>query len=1242
MDPARLADIRAGTDTLVKKCGSGYLIGPRLVLTARHVVADDAGDFPRIQVRLGHPRHTGAQTSPILARVCWQHPDLDVALLRLERPTQAGTVRWGRLTGTEPVTYSGMGFPRFARYDDTERGIEQLGGTIRPWSTGPGGCHVLDQDAAPEPHHGRYRDDPDHHNAKQEDRLWPGASGTAVLHGGLVLGVMILDDRLFGNKRLHARPVHDFVTDEEFASLVRADTGISPITEPVELAGLTDVITTDLRKAPAETPGSLLAAAAEVVRFHPRPDMLDRLTTWRDDPTLHFSVALITAEGGQGKTRLAREFARTTTTGSQGETHLPPESPHNVTRPDWAVAFTVKPPPQPLSDDQHRTRAHRLADRARTLATPVLVICDYAEAHPGFVDALIEALSTASPTHPVRVLLLARTPGAWWTGITDLLGEPAAPHWPLPPLGDTETDRHDLYRAAVTDLAEALPNLPQPAIGHPPRHPWPRLAADLSTTPPTLPSTSANALTLQMTALLDLLHAATGQERTLTTRPEHQLVVHERDYLKRVAATCGLFDPGVLSTATSPHVRHRQSWHALERCVAALILLGPCDTSTARSLAALATPSHPGPGHTGDILYWLGSLYPPPNQSLALGHIQPDRLAEHLLGDILTPPPAGEPFRPDHTGLPAEIAALVNDLETAQSSLFTLIRTATHPPFTDTVTKAITDVITTHPDPFATAAPLLAVASGHRSLLLPGLQALATDNPEALSHQISLANDLLPDTSISLARFNTTVTEVLTTLYRDLTGLDRDAYLPGLAGSLNNYGIRLADIGQHTEAVPVSEEAVRLNRELTRLNRDVHLPDLAGSLNNLANRLAETGRRTEALPVSEEAVRLNRELTRLDRDTYLPGLAMSLNTYATALAETGRSIEAVPVSEEAVRLRRELTLLNRDAYLPKLAISLNTHTNVLSGVGRNVEAIPVSEEAVSLYRQLTEINSDAYLPDLAMALHNHANILAQIGRHSEALPISEEDVNLSRELTRLNRDAYLPSLALSLHTQANILAQIGRLPEALLISEEALDLYRELTRLNRDAYLPHLAGSLNTHANVLALVGQHPEALSVSEESIGIRRELLRTNHNAYLPDLASSLNNHAISLAEAGHQLEALRISKEAVRLYRKLTRLNRNAYLPELVRSLRNHAIRLTSVGLRHEAKRISEEVTRLRREVARLNRNAYLADHTQSLMMRAAEQLRDAYGEDVTAFRETFRKITGQDIPAWLEEAPPNHEE
>jgi len=93
-----------------------------------------------------------------------------------------------------------------------------------------------------------------------------------------------------------------------------------------------------------------------------------------------------------------------------------------------------------------------------------------------------------------------------------------------------------------------------------------------------------------------------------------------------------------------------------------------------------------------------------------------------------------------------------------------------------------------------------------------------------------------------------------------LVALNRDAYQPDLAVSVNNLANRLAEAGRWAEALATAQEAVDLCRELVALNRDAYLPNLAGSVNNLANRLAEAGRRADGLTAAQQAVDLYSEL----------------------------------------------------------------------------------------------------------------------------------------------------------------------------------------------------------------------------------------------------------------------------------------------------------------------------------------------------------------------------------------------
>ncbi|MEU2855213.1 hypothetical protein [Streptomyces syringium] len=179
-------------------------------------------------------------------------------------------------------------------------------------------------------------------------------------------------------------------------------------------------------------PARLLLARQGVVSFTGRSAELARLGEWRDS-TRPVSVLLLHGPGGQGKTRLAAQFAA-----------LSREAGWDVLQARHASD------PAPVGS---------AASRAGTAGRGVLMVADYAERWP--VTDLLELMQDAARQegHPARVLLVARPAGVWWQPLANRLDRMglAAQRLRLRELADDPiTSAGDLFAAAREQFAAAL------------------------------------------------------------------------------------------------------------------------------------------------------------------------------------------------------------------------------------------------------------------------------------------------------------------------------------------------------------------------------------------------------------------------------------------------------------------------------------------------------------------------------------------------------------------------------------------------------------------------------------------------------------------------------------------------------------------------------------------------------------------------------------------------------------------
>ena len=978
--------------------GSGYRLGGRLVLTARHVIApalDEAGG--RVLVR---PVGTGGW---LPARVEWADADADAALAVIEdegwrAPTGESVLRWGELAGSDPVPCAAVGFPWASARPDRMRDTAHVYGQLAPLGQ-LRQCRLDFDVASASP------------SAREGGSPWAGMSGAGVIADSHLVGVITVDPARYQG-RLVAVPTGPLLADVGFRAVLAAH-GVRAEAVPVggdwhlRLRGGQAV-----SLAPAYRPVSrrfrpalstLLRPEHGLVPFLGRQSVLDQITSWCQGPP-GTPVLLVTGGGGSGKTRLGREAC---------------------------VQMLVAGWDAGLADDTRRDGA--ATDRLRR---PTLLVVDDADLRTGLISALVDYLRWDDAGPPVALLLLARDARDWWDRLVrqkeldDAYTGLDLDRHPIP-----AADRAEHFRRASGAFA---------AYGGPGARPADPPTAELDD------PAYADPLLIHIAALLRTVDMPTtpppgpGRDRAhgddLTAG---QLGMPVRHRLLR--GLCERERTRWRELGVESHLSFNPDLPLADQVVALATLTAATDLACATSLLA-ALPNQAEVTRIGAeaLAAWAHRLYAGPGY---WNPLRPDLLAEQHLADTAQLPAlaaaaarlaAGQPWE---AGLltwllaeltraapnqPAVRAALNELLAAALPRIVHLAITTGHPELADLASLALQ--LTPRPD---LAAPLADQMPQH-SVRLAALAATLTSQqvtqyradaiggePDAASRVAASLNNLAfqladlgrPEDALAA------IQEAART-YRELAAASPDAFRPDLANSLNTLALRLADLGRPEDALAASEEAARTYRELAAASPDAFRPDLATSLNTLALRLADLGRPEDALAAIQEAAGTYRELAAARPDAFQHGLAMSLNNLSLRLADLGRLEEALAAIQEAVTIRRELAAARPDAFRPRLANSLNNLSLRLADLGRLEEALAAIQEAVTIRRELAAARPDAFRPDLATSLNNLAVHLGDLGRPEDALAAIQEALTIRRELAARWPDAYQHELEQSLRVAA--------------------------------------------------------------------------------------------------------------------------------------------------------------------------------------------------------------------------------
>ncbi|MEV0419360.1 tetratricopeptide repeat protein [Streptosporangium canum] len=895
--------------------------------------------------------------------------------------------------------------------------------------------------------------------------------------------------------------------------------------------------------AAGESVAGLLRPERGAVAFAGRVEELKSLTGWcRDEVAC--PVWLLTGQGGVGKTRLAL--------------HLAESLPFM----EWKFLQV-----QPGQEVAAVLAAGQMNQR-------VLLLVDYAETRSELADMLagVARLEAAGDADRLRVLLVARQAGEWWTeldtesyAVRDLVARTSMLE--LAPALDTERGDLQVVEEALPFFAAARGcSVPQIAVTF--------------NSAERLPVLVLHAVAL--VAVLDEEQGTAGGRAAADLGVLDRLLGHERRLWDKTARRAGV---GV-------------DLAVLQQVVAAVaLLLSPQDhdEKAIRAVVRRAPDlARADDARVGAVVRWLQQVYPGGGERVEA--LQPDLLAErHVVNQFIKS---------------SELARLcLADLTSTQTerALTLLARACNHQEEAQEILAPAVDKSMPHRINQIVSVALQGGAHVGRALY-QSLQrkVLAYDELEQITNAI-------PSDSSSLLEADRLVVKRILSEYFDTMEINRKAYWYRALGALDFKASNLDDALTHTALALdlYASETLSPSHDVMELSRIAH---------NLGTVLSQKGRGDEGVKFLREAVKIRRQIVHLSGEFQVE-LAISLINLSSGLRP---SEESLALAREAVQLLEVSPKEHPGKYQAELAGAKLGLASRLDDRGLRTDALEQAKAAVSIYRKVIADSPDIHQYNLASALLNQGNYLEEIGYQRDAIASIEEGVQLLKNLSKTYPNRHDAALA---HSLINYATSLGKLEnknqDAISVMSEAIDICRKLIAVDRVAHGGIFGRALVHMGLLMRRAGRYRESMASIAKGVDIYKDLTRVGESEHVDiELSRALLNLSSSQASCNDLAAALQSAEESLNILLTHRQSDHEVYIEEWAKCLVTLSSMLSLSGNQKRAISVTTEAATSYRELAAINpgRHSLMLAHVLAMLGQRYAEFNN-YSEAIISSKEAL---------------------